>query len=171
MIASVYVPFFFVEDYGLKLQLDVDISFYMLSIMNAARYGGISVMLPCCLFSAIILFFFRFANNLAGLTVVSILYGFISGGMVSLPPAIIANLTEDLSEYGTRMGMGLTIASLGALVGNPIGGAAQRSEARGNVQTQYQGLWLFAGACMLMAVAATLLTRYLKFGMTVKGKC
>ncbi|KAL9001736.1 MAG: hypothetical protein Q9188_005296 [Gyalolechia gomerana] len=101
---------------------------------------------------------------------ISILYGFISGGMVSLPPAIIANLTEDLSEYGTRMGMGLTIASLGALVGNPIGGAAQRSEARGNVQTQYQGIWLFAGACMLMAVAAMLLTRYLKFGMTVKGR-
>ncbi|KAL9024521.1 MAG: hypothetical protein Q9196_006458, partial [Gyalolechia fulgens] len=182
MIASVYVPFFFVEDYGLKLQLDADTSFYMLSVMNAAslfgrlapnwladksaklfaprmepfsgliltgsglaRYGGISVMLPCCLLSAIILFFFRFANDLAGLIVVSILYGFISGGMVSLPPATIANLTEDLSEYGTRMGMGYTIASLGALVGNPIGGAAQRSESRGNVQTQYQGTWLFAG--------------------------
>ena len=136
------------------------------------RYGGISVMLPCCLLSAIILFFFRFANELPGLLVVSILYGFISGGMVSLPPATIANLTEDLSEYGTRMGMGYTIASLGALVGNPIGGAAQKAgeSRREGVQTEFQGTWLFAGTCMLAAVGTMVLTRYLKFGMTVRGK-
>lgn len=131
-------------------------------------------MLPCCLLSAVILFFFRFAHNLTGLIVVSILYGFISGGMVSLPPATIANLTEDMSEYGTRMGMGYTIASLGALVGNPIGGAAQRSgepRTTAGVQTEFQGTWLFAGACMLTAAATLLLTRYLKFGMALKGKC
>lgn len=117
-----------------------------------------------------ILFFFRFADNLAGLVVVSILYGFVSGGMVSLPPATIANLTEDLSEYGTRMGMGYTIASIGALVGNPIGGAAQRPEAS-DVRRQFQGTWLFAGAGMFMAVMTMMLTRYLKFGMTARGKC
>ena len=130
-------------------------------------------MLPCCLLSAVILFFFRFASNLAGLIIVSILYGFISGGMVSLPPATIAKLTEDLSEYGTRMGMGYTIASLGALVGNPIGGAAQRpgGSRMADVQTEFQGTWLFAGTCMLTAAGAMLLTRCLKFGMTIKGKC
>lgn len=140
---------------------------------TSSRYGGISVMLPCCLLSAIVLFFFRFAKNLAGLIIVSILYGFISGGMVSLPPATIAKLTEDLSEYGTRMGMGYTIASLGALVGNPIRGAAQRpgGSGREEVQKEFQGTWLFAGGCMLAAVATMLLTRYLKFGMTTRCKC
>lgn len=129
-------------------------------------------MLPCCLLSAVILLFFRFAHNLAGLIMVSILYGFISGGMVSLPPATIADLTGDMSEYGTRMGMGYTIASLGALVGNPIGGAAQRPRGlrTADVQTEFQGTWLFAGACMLTAAATLLWTRYLKFGMSIKGK-
>ena len=128
---------------------------------------------PCCFFSAVILFFFRFVHDLPGLIAVSILYGFISGGMVSLPPATIANLTDDPSEYGTRMGMGYTIASLGALIGNPIGGAAQRPSGTktGDVQNDFQGTWLFAGALMLAAVAMMIVTRYFKFGVTVKGRC
>ena len=40
MIASVYIPFFFIEEYGLRLGLDIDISFYLLSIMNAASLFG-----------------------------------------------------------------------------------------------------------------------------------
>ena len=40
MIASVYVPFFFIEDYGLKLKVDADTSFYLLSVMNAASLVG-----------------------------------------------------------------------------------------------------------------------------------
>lgn len=40
MIASVYVPFFFIEDYGLKLKIDADTSFYLLSVMNAASLVG-----------------------------------------------------------------------------------------------------------------------------------
>ncbi len=130
-------------------------------------------MLPCCFFSAIILFFFRFAHDLPGLIATSVLYGFISGGMVSLPPATIANLTDDLSEYGTRMGMGYTIASVGALIGNPIGGAAQRPGGlgKGAAQREFQGTWLFAGSFMLAAVAMMVVTRCLKFGVTLKGKC
>lgn len=40
MITSVYIPFFFVEDYGLRLKLDADTSFYLLSVMNAASLFG-----------------------------------------------------------------------------------------------------------------------------------
>ncbi|KAL8884311.1 MAG: hypothetical protein Q9215_007613 [Flavoplaca cf. flavocitrina] len=40
MIASVYIPFFFIEDYGLKLKMDADTSFYLLSVMNAASLVG-----------------------------------------------------------------------------------------------------------------------------------
>ena len=40
MIASVYIPFFFVEDYGLKLKIDADTSFYLLSVMKAVSLFG-----------------------------------------------------------------------------------------------------------------------------------
>lgn len=40
MIASVYVPFFFIGDYALKLGINSDTSFYLLSVMNAASLFG-----------------------------------------------------------------------------------------------------------------------------------
>lgn len=180
------MPLFFVDAYATRLAVDPDTSFYVLSMMNAAslfgrlapnfladKHGGMNVMLPFCLGSAGILFLFRFAHNLPGLVVVSVLYGFVSGGMVSLPPATIANLTDDLSEYGTRMGMGYTIASIGALIGNPIGGAAQKPQGDSPlaVQRELQGTWTFAGGFMLAAVVAMLLSKYLKFGSAFRGKC
>lgn len=129
-------------------------------------------MLPCCLFSALIAFCFRLVYNLPGLIAIAIVYGFISGSMVSLPPATIANLTKNPSDYGTRMGMGYTIASLGALIGSPVGGAAQRprGSSTADVQWQFQGTWIFAGATMLLSVSAMLITRYVKMGMRIKGK-
>ncbi|OLN86734.1 putative transporter MCH4-like protein 4 [Colletotrichum chlorophyti] len=186
MIGSVYIPFFYVDAYAIRLGVDPGTSFYILSAMNAAsllgrlapnwladRHGGMTVMLPCCLASALVLFLFRFARDLPGLIVISVVYGFVSGGMVSLPPATIANLTDDLSEYGTRMGMGYTIASLGALIGNPIGGTAQRRQGDGvaDVQREFQGTWIFAGGFMLAAVAAMVVSKYLRVGSVFKGKC
>ncbi|KAK1986345.1 major facilitator superfamily transporter [Colletotrichum cereale] len=186
MIGSVYVPFFYVDAYAIRLGVDPDTSFYLLSAMNAAslfgrlapnwladKYGGMTVMLPCCIGSAIVLFLFRFAHDLPGLVAISVVYGFISGGMVSLPPATIANLTDDLSEYGTRMGMGYTIASFGALVGNPIGGAAQRPQGDGtaDVQREFQGTWIFAGGVMLAAVSSMVVSKHLRVGSAWGGKC
>ena len=40
MIACVYVPFFYIQDYSLKLSIDADLAFYMLSVMNAASLIG-----------------------------------------------------------------------------------------------------------------------------------
>ncbi|KAL0940314.1 major facilitator superfamily transporter [Colletotrichum truncatum] len=186
MIGSVYVPFFYIDAYAIRLGVDEDTSFYILSAMNAAslfgrlapnwladKHGGMSIMIPCCFGSAVVLFLFRFAQNLPGLIAISIVYGFVSGGMVSLPPATIANLTDDLSEYGTRMGMGYTIASFGALIGNPIGGAAQkpRGDSAAEVQREFQGTWIFAGGFMLAAVISMVVSKYLRVGSVFRGKC
>lgn len=190
MIGSVYIPFFFIETYAIGFGVDTELSFYILSVMNAAsllgrlvpnwladKYGGMTIMIPCCFGTAIVLFLFRFVHDLPGLIVISVVYGFVSGGMVALPPATIANITDNPSEYGTRMGMGYTVASIGALIGYPIGGAAQGPRPRGveystaAVQRQFQGTWIFAGGFMLAAVIAMLISRYLKLGSLFRGKC
>lgn len=189
MIGSVYIPFFFIETYAIGLGVDTELSFYLLSVMNAAsllgrlvpnwladQYGGMSIMIPCCLGTAIVLFLFRFVHNPSGLIIIAIVYGFVSGGMVALPPAKIANITDDPSEYGTRMGMGCTVASIGTLIGYHIGGATQRprpdfEHSIAAVQGQFQGTWTFAGSFMLAAVIAMLTLRYLKFGSLFRGKC
>lgn len=174
MIASVYVPFFYIEEYSLALSVSPALSLFMLAFMNAASllgrlapnyladlYGGISIMLPCCLLSALALFLFRFAHTQPSLIAISVIYGFISGGMVSLPPAIIANLTENPDQYGTRMGMAYTVCAFGALVGNPLAGAARRSGHVGVVE-RYQGTWILAGAVMLSATMLLVVVKWKK---------
>ncbi|PLB38219.1 MFS general substrate transporter [Aspergillus candidus] len=185
MIASVYVPFFYIQRYALSLNVSEDMSFYLLSLMNAAslvgrigpnfladRFGGVNIMAPSCLFSAVILFVWRFSHDIPGLIVISLIYGLVSGGMVSLPPATIANLTSKQSELGGRMGLAYTIAAFGALIGNPIAGACLRPSGTdvSDVQSEYQGTWIFAGAFMILSTVCVMLTRYLRFGFALDVK-
>ncbi|PYH48538.1 MFS general substrate transporter [Aspergillus saccharolyticus JOP 1030-1] len=167
MMASVYIPFFYVEDYAIDLGVDEDMAFYLLSIMNATslfgrigsnwladRYGGLLLSLPGSLFTSLMLFFFRFATTLPDLLAFVSIYGFVSGSIVSLPPAIIANLTKDTAEVGARIGVAYTVAAFGALVGNPIAGAARGHFVVAAVAAGYQGTWLFGA--VVMGVAAGL---------------
>ncbi|RAK73774.1 MFS general substrate transporter [Aspergillus fijiensis CBS 313.89] len=175
MMAAVYIPFFYVEDYALDLSIDQDTSFYLLSIMNATsligrigsnwladRWGGLPLALPGCLATAIILFFWRFATTLPALVVIVAIYGLVSGSIVSLPPAIIANLPGEVSEVGARIGVAYTVAAVGALVGNPIAGAARQSGTGVPVQVEYQGTWVFGAAGMAVAAGLVGWTLWLR---------
>ncbi|KAJ5526721.1 MFS general substrate transporter [Penicillium frequentans] len=183
MMASVYVPFFYIQKYALQLKIDDDMAFYLLSMMNATsligrigpnlladHFGGLTVMAPACFLSAVVLFFWRFTLDLPGLIAIALFYGLISGGMVSLPAAIIANISSKPSELGARIGLAYTIAAFGALIGNPIAGACLRPSgaSSSDVQREFQGAWIFAGAFMLLSTACVILTRYLK-SRTLRG--
>jgi len=97
---------------------------------------------------------------------------------VSLPAVTIANLTNDKSEYGTRMGMGYTVAAIGALVGNPIAAAAKRGTSRvtllegglDEVIERWQGAWLVAGGALLCATVLMACARILRGGLDLKVK-
>ncbi|KAL6708857.1 hypothetical protein ACN47E_002264 [Coniothyrium glycines] len=182
MVAGVYVPYFFIQSYALDLGIDEGMTFNVVAIMNAATffgrfpynyladmYGGITVLVPCCFATAIVLFMWRFVHTLAGLIVISATYCFVTGGLVSLPAATIANLTRDRSEYGTRMGMGYTIAALGALVGNPIAGAA-RKNGHENTMEKWEGAWFVAGASLLIATMLMVYARLLRGGSDFRIK-
>jgi MFS family permease len=91
----------------------------------------------------------------------AVLYGFISGGLVSLPPATIAELSKTPDEYGTRMGMAFTICSFGALVGNPIAGALLGAMRNARGKQRFLGPWLFAGGTMTFAALLIMGAYYL----------
>lgn len=132
-------------------------------------YGGIAVLVPCCFATSIILFFWRFVHSLSGLIAISATFCFVTGGLVSLPAVTIANLTQDKSEYGTRMGMGYTIAAIGALLGNPIAGLA-RNDGSVDVLERWQGAWLVAGGALLVATALMIWARALRAGVDMSVK-
>lgn len=104
----------------------------------------------------------------------------MTGGLVSLPAVTIANLTHDKSEYGTRMGMGYTVAAIGALVGNPIAGAAKRKavDVGGiggilgdeEIMRRWQGAWFVAGSALVVATVLMAMTRVKRVGWNLRAK-
>lgn len=107
-----------------------------------------------CLLSAVTVASWLATHAKGGTIAFAILYGFISGGLVSIPPITVAFLSKTQDEYSTRMGMAFTICSFGALVGNPIAGALITVGARG--KRSFIGPWLFAGGTMMAAAALTM---------------
>jgi MFS family permease len=105
-----------------------------------------------CLLSGLTVSLWLSTHTRGGTIAFAVTYGFISGGLVSLPPPTVATLSKTQYEYSTRMGMAFTICSFGALVGNPIAGALIRW--RGTpAEESFVGPWLFAGATMMAAAA------------------
>lgn len=88
------------------------------------------------------------SHSSAAIVVFTALFGFASGGFVSLMTPLIAQIS-DIRQIGTRTGTAMAVMSFGGLTGSPIAGAIV--EAQGG---EYIGLQLFCGCCMLAAVLA-----------------
>lgn len=102
-------------------------------------------------------------KNLAGIVVITLLYGFFSGVFIALPPVCFVRLTKDKSKVGTRMGMGFAFVGFGVLAGGPGGGRILGNDLADLHWTQ---LWVYGGT---MAVGSGLLLCMLRFWLT-KGR-
>jgi MFS family permease len=105
-----------------------------------------------CLISGVTVSLWLAVRTEGGIIAFIVLYGFVSGGLVSLPPATVVSLSKSQDEYGTRMGLAFTVSSFGVLVGNPsAGGLLALGGSR-----PFLGPWLFAGGTMISAAAFTM---------------
>ncbi|GES66005.1 MFS transporter [Aspergillus terreus] len=102
----------------------------------------------------------EFHTSLAGIIVFALLFGFVSGGFVSLGPPCVVSLAEDrVDEIGVQLGGFCLAIALGALTGLPIEGAIKDRE--GN---RFTGLMCFAGATMILGGICTAAARVIKGG-------
>ncbi|KAL6704402.1 hypothetical protein ACN47E_008254 [Coniothyrium glycines] len=174
-VASSFVPFFFIQEYAIKLGVPKDMAFNLLSIMNAAnifgrfvpnyiadRYGGVNTLLPLSVACIVVLCVLPLAQNLSALIAVSIVYGFLSGGVIIIPGPTITDLSPDSAEMGVRLGLAYLIAAFGGLLGNPLTGAIKGDSH--NPVADFQGVWWCAAGIMSAGVVALVATRWLKFG-------
>ena len=165
---GLYFPFFYASIYGNRITgLPDDVSFYLLPVLNAGsifgrivpglvadRAGSLNTIVPCGLIASVLAFAWLGIKNAAGMWVFSVLYGFFSGAIVSLPPTIIALLSPDLSLVGTRMGMSFTFAGFGLLIGNPIAGAILNVP-----EGKFRGAQVFSAVTLIAGAAAFALVR------------
>ena len=119
------------------------------------------VVSAACLLSGVTVAIWLGVHGAAGTVAFAIIYGFISGGLVSLPPVTVAGLSKDQDEYSTRMGMAFTVCSFGALVGNPIAGALLTTVRKNRTLQPFLGAWLFAAGTMALAGAVSIWANYL----------
>lgn len=98
-------------------------------------------------------------KSAAGIIVFVAIFGFSSGGFISLSGPVIAQITPDLSQVGTRIGAIMACQAIGALIGSPIAGAIVESQ-----DGDYLGLQLFCGLVMTLSVVMLGGARWLQQG-------
>lgn len=176
IFVGLYIPFFYVEQYGLNLGMSRDLSFYMLIVMNAGsipgrvlpsiiadKIGNLSVMIPSVLLTGILMLAWISVKSQSGLIAISVFVGLTSGSIQAVLPATVAFLCPDLSKLGTNIGMTLFASGLGLLIGSPVAGAIldhQRTPG-GDV---FWGTWTFSGVFILAGGVLLLIARVVKVG-------
>ena len=98
-------------------------------------------------------------HTIGGNIAFAILYGYFSGGIVSLPAVALTHLTPDLRMLGTRMGMNSAICSIGSLCGSPVAGAILRRTGT------YLGVQLFSGLALVVSAFLLVCVRWAKVGL------
>ncbi len=89
----------------------------------ADKIGSINCLAFMCWGSGIMAFAVFGAGTSGGLIAVAIIFGFFSGGYVSLLSPAIIGLSNNFGEIGIRLGMAFLVTSIAALTGTPITGA------------------------------------------------
>ncbi|KAI6124765.1 major facilitator superfamily domain-containing protein [Pisolithus croceorrhizus] len=151
-------------------------SFYLVAIANAAsgfgrlsagfladHIGPLNAMIPFTSLAGVLTFAWPYVSSRGALIGVSVVYGIASGAYVSLlvAPAIAMG---GVGDVGRRVGMFLTIAALGTLVGTPISGAI-------NTRTSgFKDPGFYAGGVVMFSALLLCVVRYLQLGR-LYGKC
>ncbi|KAI9713279.1 MAG: hypothetical protein M1828_001452 [Chrysothrix sp. TS-e1954] len=178
---GLYVFFFYVQFFAIEKGIvDENLGFYLLAILNAGsvfgrivpnfvagKLGPFNMLVPCAAMSGILPLVLIGVNNVGGVVVVTLLFGFFSGTFVSLPATCFVHLTKNRAMIGTRMGMGFTCVAVGALIGTPIAGAILGSNPS---NYNFTGIWLFGGLLTLAGTVFMAGTRMLKSDWKLAAK-
>lgn len=80
---------------------------------NQIDTGRFNITFICSLCAGILLLCLHAIQTSAGIIVFSVLYGFFSGGLISLQSACVAQITPDLNLIGVKIGVMMAICSFG----------------------------------------------------------
>ncbi|KAI1935049.1 hypothetical protein LOZ12_005629 [Ophidiomyces ophidiicola] len=161
-----------------------DLAEYLLTMLNAAslpgrilpgyfgdKLGRFNVMIAMCGLSALVILALWIPGTLlspgsaAVYIVFSVAYGFASGAFVGMVPALLSQITADVTKTGVRQGVLYTCLSIATLTGSPIAGAILNSQ-----HGRYWGLQTFAGAMMVGSVFFFVAARIVLGGMSLDQK-
>jgi MFS family permease len=158
-LVALYVPFFNIQSYADQtLKMDEGSTSHILAVLNVAdKVGALESSLFCAAVASVLCFCWLAINNVGGLVVFAIAYGCVSGTITGISPAVVANLSSDLTRVGRRIGICFGLASFGLLIGNPIA-----TSLVGLQPTRFEKLQVFCGGTMLFSALILCLAIFVK---------
>lgn len=172
---GIYTFMIYCELSAIKAGISPKFAFYLVAIANAStafgqivagllsdKVGAINVAAPSTFVAAIATLAWPFAKTKASLIFIAILYGIGAGGYLALIPAPVA-MMGDVREAGRRMGIAVSVISIGAGAGPPLAGAILKHTGG------FKLVGLYAAACITLAFILQLSTKYRMRG-TLGGK-
>ncbi|KAK7460507.1 hypothetical protein VKT23_009227 [Stygiomarasmius scandens] len=173
---GLYTVLTFVSLRAVSIGFSQDLAFDLVAISNALsalgrlgggiyalKHGAVNAMIIFTSVAAIMTYVWPFVTGHAGYIVIICLYGFSSGAFVGLFPVPVAALGE-LSDFGSRAGMQMTLMALGALTGPPISGAIL------HLHDDFRPVGIYAGSTILLSVFFMILTRFFALKKFYGGK-
>ncbi|GAA5924286.1 MCT family MFS transporter [Sporobolomyces koalae] len=158
---GLWMPLFYLQIYAQSKGVPSDLSFYTLAIYNAGsifgrtipnlaadHLGPQNIQSFCCVSAGIALY-----------CMFAAVYGFLSGGFISLVSPAIISISDDISEIGLRQGVAFLIVAGGAVGGNPVCG---KLLGHGNRQDPFLAPIMFAGTMALLGGIVTTWGRFLR---------
>ncbi|KAG8739439.1 hypothetical protein FRC12_016296 [Ceratobasidium sp. 428] len=162
---GIWYPIFYIQLFAVRHNLDQNLSFYALTILNAAsilgrtipnfisdRIGVFNVMIPCTAIAGVLVFAMFGVKSSGALVVFAILYGFFSGSFFSLMSPMIVALARHVHEVGVRLGFAFTFIGIATLIGTPISGALLTDDYLWYRPIIFAGIAILTGAtCLTIA--------------------
>ncbi|KAJ3718689.1 MFS general substrate transporter [Lentinula raphanica] len=137
---GLFVPYFYLQLFCSKHDLPANIVTYGITILNitgvlgrtfpnfmADVLGPFNVTIATGFITGALVFMLLASKSVAATVVFAILYGFTSGGFVSVIGPVAATFARNINEVGTRMGFLTFVSSFAMLTGSPISGALLHS--------------------------------------------
>ncbi|KAF5381427.1 hypothetical protein D9757_009053 [Collybiopsis confluens] len=133
---GLFVPYFYLQLFCSEHHLPPNIVTYGITILNitgvvgrtlpnfvADKLGPFNVTIATGVLTGGLVFMLLASKSVAATVIFAIIYGFSSGGFVSLIGPVAATFAKNINEVGTRMGLLTFVSSFAMLTGSPISGA------------------------------------------------
>jgi MFS family permease len=135
-MVGMFVPMFLIPTYAITKGMNETLANYLIAVLNGAsifgrvipgvlgdKFGRINTLIVAALATGVIVFAWPFAESTAAIVVVTVVFGFWSGAIISGGSVAVTICTDDPKKLGTYLGVGMALASFAALLGPPVSGA------------------------------------------------
>ncbi|PCG95570.1 Major facilitator superfamily domain, general substrate transporter [Penicillium occitanis (nom. inval.)] len=174
MMWGMFTPFFYLPQYAQSHGMDSQLSSYLLAILNAAsmfgrvlpgfiadKIGRFNVLILNGFCTGILLLCWIAVSSDASIIVFAVLYGYFSGGIVSLMSPCIAQASPSPDQIGTHLGMSLAVVGIAGLTGTPICGALFDKYGEYTQPAIFSGVMVLVGVVLTVAARLCLQTKFL----------